>query len=61
MRKPATRVWNKVLGSGAIKEKMEAPPPPPPPPTPKKEFVGRSKLSELSLLVNTGGRYVPEE
>jgi len=61
LRKPATRVWNKVLRASAVKEKMEAPPPPPPPPAPKKEFIGQGKLSELSLLVNTGGRYVPEE
>jgi hypothetical protein len=61
MRKPANRVWNKNLKESALKTKMEAPPSPPPPPIPKKEFVGKSKLSELSLLINTGGRYVPEE
>lgn len=59
--RPALRIWNKELSREEVKELIKTPPPPPPPPAPKKEALTRTKLSELSLVVNTGGAYKPEE
>jgi hypothetical protein len=60
-RKPRLRVWDKIMTLAEIKArqvKEEAAPPPEPP---KKKSLERSRLSELSLIANTGGVYTPEE
>lgn len=60
MRKPKIRVWNKNLSDDYLRqfiqkeekvvvEKQE-----------RKQFIGKSRLNELSLIVNTGGAYRPE-
>jgi hypothetical protein len=61
VKRPGRRVWNKVLSENDLRAYLVAPPPPPPPPAKRKEFISRSRLSELTLLVNTGGVYRPEE
>jgi len=60
-RKPSIRVWDKALSDAEIKAyaRQEAPPPPPPPA--RKAPVSSSRLQELSLVVNTGGVYKPED
>ncbi|OGH63431.1 MAG: hypothetical protein A2848_02630 [Candidatus Magasanikbacteria bacterium RIFCSPHIGHO2_01_FULL_50_8] len=60
MRKPKIRVWQKDLSDAYLRQfiqreeiivatKFE-----------RKQFVGVSRLNELSLIVNTGGVYRPE-
>ncbi|MEA3272289.1 MAG: PrgI family protein [Patescibacteria group bacterium] len=59
--RPALRVWNKLLTRAEVTALVKVPPPPPPKEKPVKERLTTSKLSELSLIVNTGGAYKPEE
>ncbi|MCX6778913.1 MAG: PrgI family protein [Candidatus Magasanikbacteria bacterium] len=61
MRKPTLRVWqrkfsNRELMSLATTEKET-----PPPPRAYKEAISTSRLSEMILVVDTGGRYTPDE
>jgi len=60
-RRPSLRVWDKRLSNAELnaslkKEEVKAEPVPP-----KKEPLTTSRLSELSLTVNTGGLYKPED
>lgn len=60
-RKPRLRVWDKELTTvevAAFRRIITVPPPPPPI---RKEPLSTSKLSELTLIVNTGGVYRPED
>jgi hypothetical protein len=59
--RPALRVWDKSLTFNEAKMLIELPPAPPEKAAPVKERATASKLSELSLVVNTGGAYKPEE
>lgn len=59
--KPRLRVWNKDLNDGELQALVKAPAPKPPETKVVKERLVDSKLSELSLVVNTGGVYNPEE
>lgn len=59
--RPALRVWNKELTRTEVSALIKTPPPPPPKSKSKKEKLTTSKLSELSLVVNTGGAYQPEK
>lgn len=59
-RKPRVRVWQKNLSDDYLRQfitrdevKVEEK-------FVRKQFVGTSRLNELSLIVNTGGAYVPE-
>ncbi|MBN1585177.1 PrgI family protein [Candidatus Uhrbacteria bacterium] len=61
MTKPRMRVWDKEFSDGELRGIMAVPPPPPVVARVHKEPLGSSKLSELSLVVNTGGVYNPEE
>lgn len=54
LRRPTMKVWNKEVTGGKIREEKEKAPPPPPP---MKQHVTASRLSELSLVVDTGGTY----
>jgi hypothetical protein len=60
-RKPKLRVWDKNLSLSEVRQGMTAPPPPLPPPLVHKSLMSGSHLQELTLLVNTGGAYKPEE
>lgn len=60
-RRPKIRVWNKELSDAEIIALSKVEPPPPPPIKPYKEALTTSRLSELALVVNTGGVYQPEE
>lgn len=61
LSKPRLRVWDKTLSDQELKEIITAPPPAAPPKRLIKERVATSKLSELTLVVNTGGVYNPDE
>ena len=60
-RRPDTRVWNKELTDAEIIALAKVEIPPPPPPKIYKEAPTTSRLSELALIVNTGGVYHPED
>lgn len=60
-RKPKLRAWNKELSDVQLREIIKAPPPPPPRKKIIKTPLAETKLAELSLVVNTGGVYNPEE
>jgi len=60
-RRPPIRVWNKELTDAEIIALAKVEIPPPPPPKVYKEAPTTSRLSELALVVNTGGVYHPEE
>lgn len=61
LRKPPLRVWDKTLSDGDLRVflKKEAVVTLPPPT--RKAPLERSRLNELTLVVNTGGVYAPEE
>jgi len=61
LKKPNLRIWDKRLSDAEVKahtkkEEVKAAPVPP-----KKEPLTTSRLSELTLTVNTGGLYKPED
>jgi len=60
-RRPGIRVWNKDLTDAEIIALAKVEIPPPPPPKVYKEAPTTSRLSELALVVNTGGVYHPED
>ena len=60
-RRPNVRVWNKELTDAEIIALSKVEIPPPPPPKVYKEAPTTSRLSELALVVNTGGVYRPED
>lgn len=61
LRRPGLRVWDKSLTDQQLQQfvKKEQEKAPPPPPT--KRALTASRLSEVSLVVNTGGVYKPED
>lgn len=61
LRRPALRVWNKQLFAADLKELLKVEPVPPPPPKPVKEKLAATRISELTLVLNTGGAYNPEQ
>lgn len=60
-KKPRLRVWSREYSDAELKELMKIIPPPPSAHFVRKEFTGISRLQELTLVVNTGGIYKPEE
>ncbi len=60
-RKPRLRVWDKRVSDSDIKRSMQSPPEAPQLVIPLKKPLSSSRLSELSLVVNTGGAYKPEQ
>lgn len=61
LRKPAIRVWDKALSNSEVRVFMNTEElPPAATPTPRAP-VTASRLAELSLVVNTGGVYNPED
>ncbi len=61
MRRPKLRVWNKVYTDSELKDLIKQEPPPPILGFKRKEFSASSRLQELTLVVNTGGVYQPED
>lgn len=60
-KKPKLRVWQKIYLDSELKELMSQKTPPPSIHRTRKEFTSTSRLQELTLVVNTGGVYKPEE
>src|SRR5687768_16407337 len=60
-RRPGLRVWDKEYSDGELMDIIRKPPPPPPVARIRKEPLAATKLTELSLVVNTGGVYNPED
>lgn len=60
-KKPKLRVWQKIYQDAELKELMSQKTPPLPTHVVRKEFTASSRLQELTLVVNTGGVYKPEE
>jgi hypothetical protein len=59
--RPSLRLWNKDHTDAELLAILRQPPPPPPPKRLRKETMAASRLTELSLVVNTGGVYNPDE
>lgn len=60
-KKPRLRVWNKTYTDAQLKEFIAQKLPPAPETLVRKEFTATSRLQELTLVVNTGGVYKPED
>lgn len=61
LRRPSLRVWDKTLSDSDLRVFLKKDDKPLPPPPPHKAPLSSSRLSELTLVVNTGGVYDPEE
>ncbi|MDD4995289.1 MAG: PrgI family protein [Patescibacteria group bacterium] len=61
MKRPSLRVWDKTPSNTELRAYISKPEVKAAPVPPKKEPLTTSRLSELSLIVNTGGLYKPEE
>lgn len=61
MKKPKLRIWDKELTDAQLREYIKQAPPEIPVRFERKTPVGVSRLQELSLVVNTGGVYKPED
>lgn len=61
MQKPPLRIWQKQYTNAELRALAAVEKFIPLPSLPRKELPGTTKLSELSLLVDTGGVYRPEE
>ncbi len=60
-KKPSLRVWDKTKTDAELKEYMAKKPPPPAEKFQRKAPLSTSRLQELTLVVNTGGVYKPDE
>lgn len=60
-KKPHIRVWDKTISDAQVREYMREVAPVVPASFQHKASIGSSRLQELSLVVNTGGVYRPEE
>ena len=60
-RRPRLRVWDKELTTDELRTILRQPPPVPPKARVVKAAIEESHLAELTLVVNTGGVYTPEE
>ena len=61
LKRPKLRVWNKDLTDDELRIIYKQEPPAPPKARIKKDPLAETKLTELSLIVNTGGVYNPED
>lgn len=59
-RRPGLRSWNKDLTDSELNALIRETPPPPPVARIRKDPLAATKLTELSLVVNTGGVYNPD-
>ncbi|MBI2551096.1 PrgI family protein [Candidatus Uhrbacteria bacterium] len=60
-KRPRRRVWDRRYTNMELRDLMKAAPAPPELPPPSKGPLSSSRLQELSLVVNTGGVYKPDE
>ncbi|MBI2476817.1 PrgI family protein [Candidatus Uhrbacteria bacterium] len=60
-KRPSLRVWNKNRTDAELRAYITKPPAPPAPPSLIKKPLTGSRLRDLSLVVNTGGMYVPDD
>jgi hypothetical protein len=60
-KRPALRIWNKELETDELRAALKEPPQAAPKMRFKKDALSETKLAELSLIVNTGGVYNPED
>lgn len=60
LRRPGLRVWDKDHTDDELRAIVRILPPPPPPPRIRKAPLAATKLTELTLIVNTGGVYNPD-
>lgn len=60
LKKPKIRVWKKDLSDDYLRQFIQKEVKKEEEKFARKEFVGTSRLNELSLIVNTGGAYRPE-
>jgi hypothetical protein len=60
-KRASLRVWNKEKTEEELQAYLKVELPPPPPPKIRKEPLSQSKLSEIALLLDTGGIYSPED
>lgn len=61
LKRPAVRIWDKMQTDSELLALIRTVPPPPPKPKIRKDAYTGSKLAELSLVVNTGGVFNPED
>lgn len=61
LKKPAVRIWQKKYSDNELRYLIKEEKITPPPPILYKEARLVSHLSELALVVDTGGRYVQED
>jgi hypothetical protein len=59
--RPGLRVWNKTLNDGELRMLMRQATPPPVEVVPDRRRPTSSHLRDLTLVVNTGGVYRPED
>ncbi|RMD51919.1 PrgI family protein [Candidatus Parcubacteria bacterium] len=60
-RKPFVRVWDKTVDDGQLRESLKKKEPQKKDPEPaRKKYIAPSRLSDIALVVNTGGAYNPE-
>lgn len=60
LKKPKVRVWQKNLSDDYLRQFTQKEVKKEEEKFVRKEFIGKSRLNELSLIVNTGGAYQPE-
>jgi hypothetical protein len=60
-KRPKLRVWQKSHTNAELRDFMKQEPPPPSSAYVRKEFSATSRLQQLTLVVNTGGVFKPEE
>lgn len=61
LKKPRLRVWDKSLSDAEVRAHLTKAVVPHVPTPPRKAYASTSRLQELTLVVNTGGVYKPEE
>lgn len=61
LQKPRLRIWDKTRTDSELKEYIKTKAVPPSEAFIKKQFTSTSRLQEISLVVNTGGIYKPED
>lgn len=61
LKKPALRIWDKNMQDSELRDFLKAPPSLVSTRFQHKASLGASRLEELTLVVNTGGVYKPEE
>lgn len=61
MRRPALRVWDKTPDDNELRERINQVAEVPPPVRVRKPLLSHSRIQDLTLMVNTGGVYNPDD